>query len=93
MCTVLHQLFSCTFLTEAVFSFIRVIRELATKALHNLTIQAPEYMANTGEKPLYDCKHTANPTQPACFLSDASNNSHILKLSTKLLIGNVNVKK
>uniref|UniRef100_A0A8C2ENL0 Tubulin-specific chaperone D n=1 Tax=Cyprinus carpio TaxID=7962 RepID=A0A8C2ENL0_CYPCA len=26
---------------------IRVIRELATKALHNLTAQAPEYMANT----------------------------------------------
>uniref|UniRef100_A0A672MBV1 Tubulin-specific chaperone D n=1 Tax=Sinocyclocheilus grahami TaxID=75366 RepID=A0A672MBV1_SINGR len=26
---------------------IRVIRELATKGLHNLTIQAPEYMANT----------------------------------------------
>lgn len=27
----------------------RAIRELATKALHNLTPRAPDYMANTGD--------------------------------------------
>lgn len=31
------------------FSFLRVIRELATKGLHNLTVRAPEYMANIGK--------------------------------------------
>lgn len=34
-----------------------VIRELATKALHNITPQAPEYMANVG-------RYQLSSTQP-----------------------------
>lgn len=49
MCAISCGFFGFIFLTEAVFSLIRVIRELATKALHNLTIWAPECMAYTGE--------------------------------------------
>lgn len=51
--TVSFGFFGFLILTKAVFAFIRVIRELATKALHNLTAQAPEYMANTGENSVH----------------------------------------
>lgn len=53
MFTVSCGFFGFILLTEAVFAFIRVIRELATKALHNLTVKSPEYMANTGENALH----------------------------------------
>lgn len=43
-----------------------VIRELATRALHNLTPQAPDYMAATGKK---KCQRTCSPdNRESCWL-------------------------